>query len=68
MCLLRVAWAVVRALVFKKASSHVDASIRFWPKESSFPRRVRPRTLFLIPIYPRMSVELVDAMRPAGLD
>ena len=67
MLLLRVVWAVVRALVSKKGSFHVDGSIRLWTKESSFPRRFRPGTRFLIPVHPRMNDELVVATRPIGL-
>ncbi len=68
MLLLRIVWAVVRALVSKKTSFQVDAWIRLWPKESSFPRRFRPRTRFLIPVHPHMTAEWVVATRPIGLD
>ena len=68
MLLLRVIWAVVRALFSPKGSFHVDGSIRPWAKESSFPRRFRPRTRFLIPVHPRMTAEMVIATRPIGLD
>ena len=53
MLVLRGIWAVVHALV---------------SKESSFPKRLRLRMRLLIPVHARMTVELVVATRPIGLD